>query len=375
MDHLTPISLDQIKQILRAGSAEQAFACLDHLPDESSAPASETFFLRVWALGASGQIGRAAELLLPTVQTQHEADLAAALQGTELRSKAPVWFLLGALASHHGSDNDALAHYHRCLSALNERRMDLPFLRLKTLRACGSLCLRQRAFAQARDFFTGALPLCGDDQESLPCLLGVCEAHLGLGAHAQVQQWAVQALWLARTRGNDLAQISLLSWIAEARGGLGDLTGARDSAQEACDLARTLGRRDLEVESLARLASLSFQQAAYTQARERGRRALELSKETTVRPQVAGMLRRIMGDCLRQEISSYEPESEAWKRLVRQTFSWYRAAAGIFEQSRAQVELAEMYRHLASFALEVGQPEEASSALQRALAAFPQEAL
>lgn len=368
MTDSTLFSLDQVRTMLRYGSTEQAAACLEQLqkPQASSFPASEMLYLQVWALSMCGLSERAALLLLPTAEARQDSRVAEALQGTDLRRKAPIWFLLGELARQGGSDNDALSHYRRCLSALDERRMNLPFLRLLTLCACGSICLRQRTFADACDFFMVALPLCGDDQERLPCLRGLCEAHLGLGAYAQVRQWTMQALPLARTLDDGLAQMALLSWLAEALAGLGDLTAALGYAQDACDLARTLTRVDLEVESLASLARLHFQQAAYPQTRETCLRALRLAQEHPVKPQVVGALRRIAGDSLHQGLFLYEPESEEWTHLVRQIFSWYLGAALSFQQCRAWSKQAEVYHQAASFALEVGKPDMASDYLRRA---------
>ena len=204
---------------------------------QSFSPADFAFYLHIWALAQVERFPLAATLLLPTIPYTEEVEvleLARTLLGSDLRQKAPVWLCLGSLAARHGNLSEAQAHYRKCISTLNERRMNLPLMRSRALCECGRTCIGQTAFVDAIAFYEAALACCGDDQAHpvrLPTTMGLCEASLRQAFYASALEWGMQALPLARERRDALAQVSLLSWLGKSTpGGKRGTWGARACA-------------------------------------------------------------------------------------------------------------------------------------------------
>lgn len=362
--------------LLQQGKGEEALALLDQMTlpqvsteaEHESGPTLEVLYLRVWAFASCDRWENAAELLLAGVpEASTDQDLKRTLGGTDRRRKAPVTFLLGAMASQLGQDAQAAVHYRNCLVFLDERRMNIPGLRIATLCRLASASSRQGLHASAASHYQEALHLIGNDDHPhrLAIVQGLCEAYLALKDREQAALWGEQSLQYARDHANLLGEIRALFCLGKVSQ---DPSVAVPYYEQAMAGAIALPQEvqgETLVPILVAKAAFHARQGEYELARRHCNQVLSFH-DSLADPSVRGSLCHIMGDCL---IGHAQTMSGDLQPILQEAFTWYDRAASLFKEALLSRELSETYERLAQLSERRGDDKAAIEYWKEAFAA------
>lgn len=348
-EDITSKQFHRIHLFIGEGQIDEAQAALEQIQSENQEEAHEAAYLRAWGCAESNHWDEAARFLIAAgVSEQTVSDIQAQGQ-TERRRRAYYQVLLGNVAASLGHSEEGMRHYRRCLKFLDERRMNIPSLRIRALLAMGKLSGVMGLYDAALIHYEEALRLCSGNGEhpDLPDIsYGLCDMYRHKGNFARALACGREALQLYTDRGQE-------EQAGRVRTLLGRVCAQMRAFQEAgayytAALTLFLARGDAEMvlQNLTALADLHREEGQLSEAWRYCERALEYTASLPQNTCYLSGLAYIT--CGKVKQAKAEATSGAYAHdLLDRSISFYEQAVQAFQSSASRAALRETYQRLA----------------------------
>jgi len=254
---------------------------------------------------------------------------------------------------------EASQHYTQCLKLLNERRVNLPQVRIKTLNSLGLICITNGFYAMAIKHFEEALNLCKNvpEHDVLPEInYGLCDANRQLRRYETAYIYGVKALQLSK-------QKSMLTMESRMQHLLGKINYQQHEYEEAANhyleslaIASQEHNQELKIANFTALADLLLAEDRLEEAKRYSQRALEIA-DVMYNRYYLGLLYLTCGNVTLAEIE--QTEEEQHNMLFSKARSFFEQAKESLAQTQECALLGEVNRSIAQMLEQSGQTQEA----------------
>ena len=254
---------------------------------------------------------------------------------------------------------EASQHYTQCLKLLNERRVNLPQVRIKTLNSLGLICITNGFYAMAIKHFEEALNLCKNvpEHDVLPEInYGLCDANRQLRRYETAYIYGVKALQLSK-------QKSMLTLESRMQHLLGKINYQQNAYEEAANhymeslaIASQEHNQELKIANFTALADLLLAEDRLEEAKRYSQRALEIA-DVMYNRYYLGLLYLTCGNVTLAEIE--QTEEEQHNMLFSKARSFFEQAKESLAQTQECALLGEVNRRIAQMLEQSGQTQEA----------------
>ncbi len=228
----------EVHRLLTQGKSDEAQNVLTQIPGETPALRNELHYLHTW----HAVVQEAWEQVLQQVRAfpviLDGVDQECLLTNGSLRRRQPICLLLlGEMARALGYRAEASEHIQHGLALLNERRMNIPEVRLLTHVYLGRIALEMNQTTQALVQYETANRL-WTEKETNPVfhaaiLLGLCETYTRRAQFEQALTTGKQVLRLLQSSASMVCQEHILLLLSRISLSLGENASALVYAQNA----------------------------------------------------------------------------------------------------------------------------------------------
>ena len=349
--------LREVHHLLTQGKGEEAQMLLAQMASGSPAQHKEFNYLHVWDAVVQDHWENVTQQIrdIPALLPKEERE--SLLTNGSIRRRRPICLLiLGEMARELGYPEEATEHIQHCLALLNERRMNIPEVRLLAHYNLGQLSLQMNQTAQALIQYETARDLCSDEQAEkplfIPILMGLCETYTRLEQFEQALSIGKQALHLLQTNPSAHYLEQFLLMLSRINLSLKDSASALAYAQDARQVASQTNDPARVANTLLVLAEIQQKMCQMQEARANCQQALALlsvTQDQTLR----GAALLLCGKIAEAEWR-HQPEQEA---LAQEALEQYEQARVLFETLHDTSSLARVSKQLAQLLEDRGQPE------------------
>ncbi|HEY0753579.1 MAG TPA: hypothetical protein VGD98_06425 [Ktedonobacteraceae bacterium] len=348
--------LREVHRLLTQRKGNEAQMLLAQLSGEPLVNRNELTYLQAWLAVAQEDWENIALLLrdAPALLPQEEQD--SLLTNGSVRRRRPMCLLiLGEMARELEYPEEAIEHIQHSLTLLNERRMNIPEVRLLAHCSLGRLALDMNQTAQALTQYETALHLYNDQETGsalrTAVLTGLCDTQMRLEQFEQALDTGKRAL--ASLEADDEEHLLvLLSHICLA---MGDSASALVYAQDAKNAANQSKDVMRVAHTLLVLAEIQQKECFDAQdARANCEQALALLAQTPEQP-LNGTALFLLGKIAECEWSRSREKIPA----ANEAQARYEQARAFFTEQHDTASLAKVSRQLAQLLEERGEPEQA----------------
>lgn len=367
--------LQRIHLFLTEGQEEEALATLAQIQPEEARQKLEVSYLYAWCATLRGHWDEAAQYL-------RNADIAGLdindIQSpgqTERRRRAHYLLLLGAIAINLGRYEEATRHYTQCIKFLDERRMNIPSVRIKARCGLGTAYMQTGFYAVALTHYQDALHLSGEQSAhpDLPDIYyGLCGVHRRLGNFEQAYSVGKRALQWYVDRFDKQMEGRMRNLLGCICYQMHDFQCASSYYAEALALAMDGENSTLIMLNLTALADVRLDEGSLEEARRYCERALE-HLDRVADGHFQGMVYMVQGKVLEAEAGQAREQST--RELLAEAVAWYKKAEAVLSPLQARVELAEVYGRLAQILEATGQHSEALAYWKMAYSTYSPQVL
>ena len=352
----------RVRHLLAQGKGDEAQALLVQITDKTLALRSnECTYLHAWHEVLQERWENVTQYVreLPVLLGSEEREKL--LASGSIRRRRPLCLLmLGQMARELGYPEEAREHLQHCIILLNERRMNIPEVRLLAHCSLGQLMLEMNQADQARIAYGTANSLCGTDMTNHPLsaeiLTGLCEASIRLEQFEQALAIGKQALILLQGDAQSGIQKHLLLMLSRISLTLGESGSAFVYTQDARHVAHQTNDVVGVTDALRMRAEIELHAGQLPEARTSCQQALALFPgDENQRLRATTLL--LLGKIAEAEWRC-RPEQET---LAEEAQERYEQAQVLFETQQDVAALANVSLHLAKLLEARGQPEQALS--------------
>ncbi len=168
VEHITDKQFHRIHLFIGEGQVEDALTALEQIQPADEKERQEVAYLRAWCYTEQGRWDEAAHMLPEAGASEEAVNDIQALGQTERRRRAYYQLLMGNIAVNRGHHEEGMRHYRKCIKFLDERRMNIPNVRIQALMGMGTLSVITGFYDAALIHFEEALRLCNDEHPNLP---------------------------------------------------------------------------------------------------------------------------------------------------------------------------------------------------------------
>jgi tetratricopeptide (TPR) repeat protein len=351
--------LREVHHLLTQGKSDEAQALLAHIAAETTAQRHELDYLRAWDAAVQEQWENVAQLVrgIPVLLDREERE-SLLTNGSPRRRRPMCLLVLGEMARTLGYPEEASEHFQRCLSFLNERRMNIPEVRLLAYACQGKLALEINHIAQAQRHFVMAERLCEEEEpDSLlhaTILTGLCETQFRLEQYEAALASGKHALRLYQARCAPSCHEQLLLLLSRICLALNDNASALAYVQDARRWASQADNATREGATLLVLAEVQQREKQAAVARASVQEALDLLAATPELPAYGNAL--FLAGKIAEDQWRAHPEEET-PAVDAQSF--YERALTFFTDHHDGAARARIARQFAQFLEARDQPEQA----------------
>jgi tetratricopeptide (TPR) repeat protein len=349
--------LREVHHLLMQGKSAEAHIRLTQIADEPPAQRKEFDYLQAWNALLQERWEDVTQQIrdIPALLRAEERE--SLLTNGSIRRRRPVCLLiLGEMARELGYPEEATEHLQHCLALLNERRMNIPEVRLLAHCNLGQLALEMNQTAQALIQYETASGLCGAEEAEhvlfTTILTGLCETFTRLGRFEQALSTGKQALRLLRTNPSSGCQEPLLLMLSRVSLSLEDTASALAYAQDARHVANQANDPARVANSLLVLAEVQYKARQMQEARTNCQHTLALLSTPQDQPLRATTL--FLSGKIAEAEWHHQPEQE---KLATEALECYEQARASFDALHDASALAKVSRRLAQLLEDRGQPE------------------
>lgn len=229
--------LCEIHHLLTRGKGHEAETLLAQIVGETPAQQNEIAYLYAWCAVEQKSWEETVQRVWALAPALNKDEREAVLSSGSVHRRRPACLLLlGDMAQELGYLEESIEHYQYSLRLLNERRMNIPKMRVRAHYMLGTLALRTGQPVQALIQYETALRLCDEKSEQpLSGLLftGLCDAHAQQGNFSQALAAGQQALPLLQKNADTTHLEQLYVLLSRISLSLHDDASALTYAQDA----------------------------------------------------------------------------------------------------------------------------------------------
>lgn len=362
----------RIHLFIAEGQQEEALATLVQIQPEGVRQKREVSYLQAWCATLRGQWDEAAQFLRSSDLAEHEIETIQSLGQTERRRRAHYLLLLGSLAINLECYEEATGHYTQCIKFLDERRMNIPGVRIKARCGLGTAYTRTGFHAVALTHYQDALSLIGEDttHPDLPDIYyGLCDVYRYLGNFEQAFPLGKRALQLYVDGCDRVMEARMRNLLGRICYQMRAFQDASSYYTEALALAASVGDAALIMLNFTGLADARRAEGLLEEAHDYCERALTY-QDSISDGRAWGMMYVVYGKVVEAEAG--RAHGQLVGELLDQAIVWYKKAEALLLPLRANVELAELYGRLAQILETAGRQGEALAYWKSAYSVYSQ---
>lgn len=351
--------LREVHHLLTQGKSDEAQVLLAQITAETSVQRNESGYLYAWYAVVQERWENVIQHVreMPVFLDVEERENL--LTNGSVRRRRPMCLLiLGEMARKLGYPEEATEHLHHCLALLNERRMNIPEVRLLAHWSLGRQALEMNQTAQALLQFETANDLCDEEEPAhslqAAILAGLCETQFRLEQFGPALTSGKQALRLLQASTPPGCQEQLLLLLSRISLALGENASALAYVQDARHLASQTHDNTRVANTLLVLAEIQQKENRGQEARASCQEALALLSTTPGQP-LYGTALFLFGKIVETEWHEH-PAQEA---LVREAQESYEQALALFTSLHDTAALVRISKQLAQLLEAAGEPEQA----------------
>lgn len=377
MSTITSELLYHLHLFMIEGRTEKVLAALEQVSASDPHQQQEIAYVRAWCATSRGCWDAAAPFLLAADSAEQAQKALQALGQTERRRRIHYLLLLGQIADELGYYEEATGHYMQCLAYLDERRMNIPAVRIKVRCGLGAIYVRTGFYAVALTHYADALRLSGADTthpSALEINAGLYEVHRGLGNFEQALVHGKKVLCLYEERADVCQQTHWHNLLGRVCSQMHVFPQAAMHYTSALDLARHVDSPALIFTNLTALAAAHLEEGLVEAARDAYERALVYQTDRAD-AQSMGMLHLVGGKIA--EATAGQATGARARALLDEALACYQQAEAIFRPLQSRAELVEVYGRLARLLESFGRQSEALACWKSAYTMYdrPEESL
>ena len=341
------------------GQIDEALAVLEQIQPASPEEKQETAYLRAWCYTERNAWDEAAQFLLDAgVSGESISDIQAQGQ-TERRRRVHYLLLMGDIAVRMGRFEEGMRHYRRCIQFLDERRMNIPSVRVRALLAMGTLAVVTGFYDMALTHYEDALRLCSGNNEhpNLPDIYyGLCDLYRHKGNFLQALECGKQALQLYTERKQPDMIGRMRNILGRVCYQMRDFPMASTYYTEALALAMLDGSPVMALNNFVALADLRREEGELGEAWRYCSMALAYAPKLPPGADAyVGMMSIVCGKV--KEAESESAMGQQAREMLAEAISFYEQAVQALKGTDAKVVLREAYQRLAQALEASGQQE------------------
>ena len=369
-ENITDTQFHRVHLFIGEGQIDKALAELEQIQPVTLNDKQEIAYLRAWCYTEGNNWSEAAQFLLDAgANGELVSDIQAQGQ-TERRRRAHYQLVMGDVAVNMGHYEEAMRHYRRCIQFLDERRMNIPSVRVRALLAMGTLSVVTGFYDMALTHYEDALRLCSEDRQHphLPDIYyGLCDLYRHKGNFLRALECGKQALELYTERKQQDMIGRIRNLLGRVCYQMRDFPTASIYYTEALALAMLDGSPVMALNNLVALADLRREEGELGEAWRYCSMALDYSaKLPPGTGHFIGMMYIVCGKVKEAEIEA--ATGQRARELLTQAISFYEQAVQALKVTDARVALREAYQRLAQVLEATGQQDQAMASWKSAYA-------
>jgi tetratricopeptide (TPR) repeat protein len=357
----TELLIRRARLLMEEGQNDLALATLEEIQSDDPEQQRQIAYLSAWCHTRLEHWTEALRLLSPLYTPGNIEDNWNDANHNERERRAFYLLCLGNAAVNLNRFEEASQHYMQCLKLLNERRVNLPQVRIKARYSLGMTCIASGFYALAIQHYEEALRLCKNDpdHEDLPHIYyGLCDANRHLGNFEAAYKCGVKALELYEKRGMRSMEGRIHNVLGRICYQLREYHEATDHYMESLSIATLDNNQNLKMVNFAALADLRLAENRLEEAQRYCDRALEVAKGLDD-DMYLGVMYLVCGKVALAE--SEQAEGKRHESLFEEARELFEKAKEHLSKTQARNYLAEVYGRLAQMLEKSGQPQEAIS--------------
>ncbi len=373
VENITNTQFHRVHLFIGEGQVDEALAALEQIQPANQKELHEIAYLRAWCYSERNNWEEAARLLPDAGASEEVLSDIEALGQTERRRRAHYQLLMGHVAVQIGHYEEAMRHYRRCIKFLDERRMNIPDVRIKAVQAMGTLSVLTGFYDMALVHYEEVLQLCGDNQEhpALPdAYYGLCNAYRKKGDFPRALEYGRKALQLYIERKEQHMIGRMRNQLGRICFQMRDFQTASVYYTEALALSTLVGSHIMSLNNLNALADLRREEGELGEAWRYCEMAQEYS--TKLPPDTGpymGMMYIVCGKV--KEAEAKTASALQAKELLGKALTFYEQAIEVLKATDAKAVLREAYQRLAQALEESGKQSLAMGYWKQAYSASP----
>ncbi len=350
--------LREIHHLLTQRKSAEAQQLLAQLTGMSPEGNDELNYLRTWYAVTQEDWDDVTQKVrdfpaLPVIEGQEHL-----LATGSVRRRRPACLLvLSAMAHRLGYPEEAIEHIQYGLAFLNERRMNIPEVRLLSHINLGYLSLETNQTSQALFHYENARNLYDDEEENPPLLAtiltGLCETQTRLEHFEQALATGKEALRLLQSQPG-ICQQQLLMRLARINLSLNEHASALAYAQDARLMAEQVGDSPQIAQTLLLLAEVQWKGSQVSAARASCQQALALLPVTQDQS-LRGKALLLAGQIAEAEWRCQQKQGPS----ASEALTWYEQARAFFAAQQDILSLADVLKQIAQLLEDTEQPGQA----------------
>jgi tetratricopeptide (TPR) repeat protein len=358
-ENITDTQFHRIHLFIEEGQIEKALSALDGMELRKEEDRQEIAYLRAWCYSEQNHWNEAAQALLEAGANGETLSDIQAQGQTERRRRAHYQLLMGEVAVKMGHYEEAMRHYRRCIQFLDERRMNIPSVRVRALLAMGTLCVVTGFYDMALSHYEDALRLCSEDHQhpNLPDIYyGLCDLYRHKGNFLRALECGKRALELYTERKQQDMVGRMRNLLGRVCYQMRDFPAASTYYTEALALAMLDGSPVMALNNLVALADLRREEGELGEAWRYCSMALDYSSKLPPgNGHYSGMMYIVCGKVKEAEMEA--ASGQRIQELLAQAITFYEQAVESLKTTDARVALREAYQRLAQALETAGQQE------------------
>lgn len=348
-ENTTEIQFHRAHLFIGEGQIDEALAVLEQIQPASQQEKQEIAYLRAWCYAELNRWEEAAQFLLAAGAAEEALHDIQAQRQTERRRRAYYQLIMGNVATNMGHYEEGMRHYRQCIKFLDERRMNIPSLRIRALRAMGTLATIIGLYDLALTHYQDALHLCSENAEH-PNLsdiyYGLCDMYRHKGNFPLALEYGKKALRLYSDRQQPDLVGRMRNLLGRVCFQMRDFAAAGTYYTEALALAMLEDKPVMILNNLTALADLRREEGDLEEAWRYCNMALAYApKLPSGTGHFVGMMYLVCGKV--QEARSQAATGQQAHELLEKAIEFYQQSVQTLSATDARVALAETYQRLA----------------------------
>ena len=342
-ENITDKQFHRIHLFIGEGQINEALAALEQIQPANPQEKHEIAYLRAWCYAERNSWDEAAQFLHDAGADGESISDIQALGQTERRRRAHYQLLMGDVAVNMGHYEEGMRHYRRCIKFLDERRMNIPTVRIRAQVAMGTLSVITGFYDMALTHYHDALGLCSSNSESphLPDIYyGLCDAYRHKGNFPCALECGQKALHLYTERNQQKMIGRMRNLLGRVCFQMRDFAMASTYYTEALALAMLDGSPVMALNNLTALADLRREEGELGEAWRYCDMALGYSpKLPPGTGHFIGMMYIVCGKV--KEAGAATASGQEAQELLEKAITFYEQAVQALKTTDAKVALGE----------------------------------